>query len=87
MLGKLNYYMAKIWPLYELGHIGTAIKWTNEYLCGVATEKSTKKQQSGEGIKKIKQLHKKLWPKQITDNFPLYFWTFPLYTKKCKFMY
>ena len=34
--------------------------------------------QSEEGIKKINQLGKKLWPKQIKANFPLYFQTFPL---------
>ena len=62
--------MATFWPY---GHFGMAIKRPNEYLCGVSTEKYTKTQQSGEGIQKIKQLHKKLWPKQITANFPLYF--------------
>ena len=65
-------HILAIWPF------GMAIKRPNEYLCGVSTEKYTKMQQSGEGIKKIKQLHKKLWPKQITANFPLYFRTFPL---------
>ena len=40
-------------------------------MCRVSTEKYTKMQQSGEGIKKINQLHKKSWPKQITGNFPL----------------
>ena len=34
--------------------------------------------QFDEGIKKIKPLGKKLWPKQIKANFPLYFQTFPL---------
>ena len=68
-------YMATFQPY---GHIGMAIKWPNEYLYGVSTEKCTEMQQPGEGIKKIKQLHKKLWPKQITANYPLYFRTFPL---------
>ena len=68
-------HMATFWPY---GYIGMAIKRSIEYLCGVSTEKYTKMQQSGEGIKKIKQLYKKLWPKQITANFPLYFLPFPL---------
>ena len=65
-----------IWP--HFGHIGTAIKWPNEYLYGMSTEKCTEMLQPGEGIKKIKQLPKKLWPKQMMANFPLYFLTFPL---------
>ena len=69
-------HMATFWPN---GYTGMAIKRSNEYLCGgVSTVKYTKMKQSGEGIKKIKGLHNKLWPKQITANFPLYFWTFPM---------
>ena len=55
--------------VYGPNHI-MAIFWPNEYLFGVSTEKYKNMQQSGEGIKKIKQLHKQLWPKQTTANFP-----------------
>ena len=44
----------------------------------MSTENYAKMMQSEEGIKKIKQLGKQLWPKQIQANFPLYFRTFDL---------
>ena len=44
----------------------------------MSTENYAKKMQFDEGSKKIKSLGKKLWPKQIKANFPLYFQTFPL---------
>ena len=44
----------------------------------MSTENYAKMMHFDEGIKKIKPVGKKLWPKQIKANSPLYFRTFPL---------